>query len=515
MGEGETITFAEAMALQKAKQMALEQAGTYVESYTKVQNYQLTAEEIQTITGGVLQVEVLEKTRTLVGDGLKHYVKIKATVTTDKVQELAQRIKGKNVAEEYRKLQDEYSRLAKEIETWKQLIAKTPSGAEREAALDQIREREKSFASAQKREQALYQRLFSGEEILTEATSQLSKKQAHKKILESFMQWIVAQGYRITHQKPGVNTSIKNPGRAIVTIRVSVAPTLEAKNRAVEAAEQLGGDTEALRQSSSKTVCGKDIGPRSAPAAFPVVLSQDSELQELFWEMVNRQVLEVRGVNANGAVLFEDFQKIAPQRVKMSSCSRGTPARASSTAHKKIFELRPASSDESPPVTPIFSLASPTLEESYPGLLSTIRTGRDSGASEEGIRELINKLDQALGRILDLSPKQISEIHAGCRPLPYMGPPSREQLRDKDLMRRYLKQLERAKAPLEKPCTALSQRDENIDVTQNRYRTPSQVFLLDQPVQAAFELELPLETITAIQDVQARVTLKAAPIKAE
>ncbi|MEW6542328.1 MAG: hypothetical protein AB1411_01820 [Nitrospirota bacterium] len=70
MGEGETMTFAESMALQKAKQVALEQAGTYVESYTKVQNYQLTAEEIQTIAGGVLQVEVLDKTRTLVGDGI-------------------------------------------------------------------------------------------------------------------------------------------------------------------------------------------------------------------------------------------------------------------------------------------------------------------------------------------------------------------------------------------------------------------------------------------------------------
>lgn len=39
MGEGETMTFAESMAIQKAKQTALEQAGTYVESYTKVQNY--------------------------------------------------------------------------------------------------------------------------------------------------------------------------------------------------------------------------------------------------------------------------------------------------------------------------------------------------------------------------------------------------------------------------------------------------------------------------------------------
>src|SRR5574341_1756558 len=77
MGDGETPSFAEAMAIQKAKQMALEQAGTYVESYTKVQNLNLTKEEIQTIAGGVMQTEVLEKKRSLVGDGLQLYVKIK------------------------------------------------------------------------------------------------------------------------------------------------------------------------------------------------------------------------------------------------------------------------------------------------------------------------------------------------------------------------------------------------------------------------------------------------------
>ena len=195
MGDGETPSFAEAMALQKAKQMALEQAGTYVESYTKVQNLDLTTEEIQTIAGGVLRVEVLDKKRSLVGDGLQIYVKIKATVTTDKMQELATRIKGKNIADEYKKLQDEYARFSKEVESWKQLITKTPQGAERNTALDQIREREKAFTSLQSREMAFYQQLFSGEGILIEATSQLSKKQAHKEILEGLVQWITTKGY--------------------------------------------------------------------------------------------------------------------------------------------------------------------------------------------------------------------------------------------------------------------------------------------------------------------------------
>src|SRR5881409_4024007 len=81
MGDGESPAFAEAHVLQGAKQVALEQAGTYVETYTKIHNYDLTTEEIQTIAGGVLEVDVLERSRKLVGDSLRFSIKIKAKVT--------------------------------------------------------------------------------------------------------------------------------------------------------------------------------------------------------------------------------------------------------------------------------------------------------------------------------------------------------------------------------------------------------------------------------------------------
>lgn len=165
MGDGETPSFAEAMALQKAKQMALEEAGTYVESYTKIRNYDLTTEEIQTIAGGVLEVEVLEKTRSLVGDGLRFYIKIKATVTTDKMEELAQRIKGKNIAKEYEQLRKDYARLSRELEALKALMAKTPPGPDREAALGEILEREKALTDLQKTETAFFKRLLGGETL--------------------------------------------------------------------------------------------------------------------------------------------------------------------------------------------------------------------------------------------------------------------------------------------------------------------------------------------------------------
>jgi len=133
MGDGETPNNAEAMVLQRAKQTALEQAGTYVESYSKVHNFDLTIEEIQTLAGGVLEVQVLEKSRTLVGDGLRFSIKIKATVITDKMQELAQRIKGRNIAEEYKKLREEFARLTAEFIIRKQSVQKTPEGPERQA----------------------------------------------------------------------------------------------------------------------------------------------------------------------------------------------------------------------------------------------------------------------------------------------------------------------------------------------------------------------------------------------
>ena len=175
MGDGETPSFAEAMVLQKAKQVALEQAGTYVESYTKVQNLDLTTEEIQTIAGGILQVEVLDKKRSLVGDGLHLYVKIQATVTTDKMEELAQRIKGKNVAEEYKKLKQDYASLTEEIESIKQLLGKSTPGPERDAALARIQAKEQSFAELQRKEAAFFQRVVSGSSLVQSAKDEKAR----------------------------------------------------------------------------------------------------------------------------------------------------------------------------------------------------------------------------------------------------------------------------------------------------------------------------------------------------
>lgn len=538
MGDGETPSFAEAMALQKAKQVALEQAGTYVESYTKIQNLDLTTEEIQTVAGGVLQVEVLDKKRSLVGDGLQHFVKIKAPVTTDKMQELATRIKGKNVAEEHEKLHQDYARLSNELETWKQLVTKTSPGPEREAALDQIREREKAFASMQSRETAFYQQLFSGEGILAEATSQLAEKQAHKETLESLMKWITTKGYIITHQKPSVHTSIKKSGQATVTIPVSVGLTVEAKQRIIDVAEQLGGSMRSLRNPVPEKTCRKNTSQKSFLAATPVILSQDAELQELLLELVNRQVLELSAHKVDGTIVFDNSRELISQRVSGRDCS-SDPRRDLAPVRRYYLQSAPTSSK--PLTVPILSYAPPTLEELYPGFKDVISEGRTENESDSDILKDINsEIEDIRQTSPALSDGQIAEISAGCRLLSDAYKAAREKQRhlgragaaalmgalmNRDPIARELAQ-DRAwdsihknnelskswqrtkemelklisKQLLRKPCRAADEPEQ----------VPSQVFLIDQPVVSTIVLELPLEAIASIHNVQARVALKSA-----
>lgn len=242
MGDGETPSFAEAMAIQKAKQIALEQAGTYLESYTKVQNYQLTEEEIQTIAGGVLQVEIIQRKRELHGDAMHHFVKIKATVTTDKIQDLAQRIKDRNVSKEYKALQEVYTRLNKEIESLKQHIAKNSSGPDREATIEQIRDRERAFASVQKRESAFFQRLVSGGELFAKASAQLNRMQKDDAIIDALFEEILQRGHIIEIGEPEVEAEFESRDYLNMRVPISVAVNREIEPYIKKAHKNLGGE---------------------------------------------------------------------------------------------------------------------------------------------------------------------------------------------------------------------------------------------------------------------------------
>lgn len=246
MGDGETPSLAESMVFQKAKQRALEEAGTYVESYTHVRNLELTVDEIKTIAGGVMKTEIVEQNRALEGSGMRFYVKIRALVTTDKIEDLARRKQLGPMAEENRKLQDNVARLTRDLEDLKRQILQSKTEPEREIVLEKIRDVEKQFRQVRLTETTLYRRLVSGEELSAQVDKALREQQRQRdaeerqrerqrESLERVITTLKSNGHRITIGPPEPDVSLDQPG--IVTLRFTV--TAEASNEAKSALHDL------------------------------------------------------------------------------------------------------------------------------------------------------------------------------------------------------------------------------------------------------------------------------------
>ncbi|MBI3378917.1 MAG: tetratricopeptide repeat protein [Nitrospirae bacterium] len=147
MGDGETPTVAESRALLNAKRVALEQAGTYVESYTKVENMQVTEDEIQVLSSGIMEVEILDKKRTIVGDGFRFWVKIKARVNPDNIKAMANKVKAKDKSfvDDYKKIQEAYDKSQKEIGELKKQLAQAKGEKEKKQVEAKISDDERLF----------------------------------------------------------------------------------------------------------------------------------------------------------------------------------------------------------------------------------------------------------------------------------------------------------------------------------------------------------------------------------
>lgn len=149
MGDGETPIIAEGKALEQAKRIAVEQAGTYVKSYSKMKNFQIAEDEVQVLASGIMEVTVLDKKRTVAEDAIKFWVKIKALVYPDRMEVMAERIRDQGLAEEYSKMKDAYEKSQKEIEELKNQLAITKDDVYRKQIVAKITEQEKTFTVGQ------------------------------------------------------------------------------------------------------------------------------------------------------------------------------------------------------------------------------------------------------------------------------------------------------------------------------------------------------------------------------
>jgi tetratricopeptide (TPR) repeat protein len=120
MGDLDTKKDARAIALMEAKRSALEQAGTYLESSSEVKNYELTKDEINSLTSGVVSVEVLKEDWKMSGENLMVTVLIRATVDTSNLEERISALKDdKESVEELKDIQAQLAALQEELQELK------------------------------------------------------------------------------------------------------------------------------------------------------------------------------------------------------------------------------------------------------------------------------------------------------------------------------------------------------------------------------------------------------------
>ena len=147
MGDGETPMVAEERCLLAAKRVAIEQAGTYVQSFSEIKNYQLTADEVQVISSGIMEVTVLDKRRTMDRENINFWVKIKATVSTDKIEDMAANLKNASVTQDYKKLQGDYDKSQQEVAVLKLQLQQANNDTDKQRIRSEIANRETGFTA--------------------------------------------------------------------------------------------------------------------------------------------------------------------------------------------------------------------------------------------------------------------------------------------------------------------------------------------------------------------------------
>jgi hypothetical protein len=204
-------------------------------------------EEIQAIAGAGLRMESIEKTRALVGDSLRFAVKISTSLTTERMEELANRVKGGPLSQEYKKLQEDYAAFAGHVDKSKNAEGKGGAApADRDAAQSRLREKEQSLAKIQKRESALYERLLTGEDLHAKAEQQLTEERdrVKKKIMtvSTLVDEIAQHGHDITVGEPEVKARLEEKGQADLYFPVSITGNPAMRGKIKEALASSGGE---------------------------------------------------------------------------------------------------------------------------------------------------------------------------------------------------------------------------------------------------------------------------------
>jgi tetratricopeptide (TPR) repeat protein len=124
MADGDTLALAEQKVLQRAQRRAIEEAGLYLESTfhdveqtTGGRTFQSSSLEIRTIAAAITKTDILESQRSFENDRPSFFVRIRAVVDLDNLQDAIRRWQSEQqYAENFRRLQKENAELRAELQ---------------------------------------------------------------------------------------------------------------------------------------------------------------------------------------------------------------------------------------------------------------------------------------------------------------------------------------------------------------------------------------------------------------
>ena len=120
MGDNDTKIEARKIALEQAKRIALEQAGTYMEVKTVVEKGKLTVDEIKSFGASVLKTKIKKEKYFFEGNSPILELLVESNIDMDILkQNIEQAKNNKNELQKRIKLQQENEKLLKQIETLK------------------------------------------------------------------------------------------------------------------------------------------------------------------------------------------------------------------------------------------------------------------------------------------------------------------------------------------------------------------------------------------------------------
>lgn len=179
MGDLDSKKDAKSLALMEAKRMAMEKAGTYLESSTEVRDFTLSKDQIQSLTAGVMSVEVLDEKWSMSGENMVVVVRVKATVDASHLKDRIKALQESHASDGYKEIQTQMAALQKELAELKT----QQSTREGEA-------REKPKKEVQKKHEAIIQQMSALEYL--QAGDKATMAQRWKEAEKAFNQAIAA-----------------------------------------------------------------------------------------------------------------------------------------------------------------------------------------------------------------------------------------------------------------------------------------------------------------------------------